>query len=87
MNESERQARYFEFSSNLFPHVSLFDAAFRGGFLISPDLLRLVFPDVLHCYHLIDNSYQDQRVKLQEMRVNHVNEIFASKYKLIIDMF
>ena len=67
--------------------ASPFGVALREfRFEIPPDLLRLVFLDVLHCYHLLDNSHQDERVKLQEMRANHVNAIFTSRNKIITDV-
>ena len=39
-----------------------------------PDLLRLVFLGVARS-HLLDNSNQDKRIKLQQMKLNRINAI------------
>ena len=52
-------------------------------FYIPPDLLRLVFFGVLHCHHLLDNSHQDQRVKLQETRAHYIDAILHQKLKYL----
>ena len=70
--------------------IRLFDLLFRGGRQkISPDLLRLVFLGVLHRHHLLDNSNQDKRIKLQQMRINHVNPILHQRFYFtyVLDRF
>ena len=70
--------------------IRLFHLLFRGSRIeISPNLLRLVFRGVLHRHHLLDNSNQDKRIKLQQMRINHVNPILHQRFYFtyVLDRF
>ena len=61
--------------------IHMFDLLFKGGCTeFPPDLLRLVFLGVLHGHHLLDNSNQDKRIKLQQMRINHLNVILHQRF-------